>query len=660
MSTFYNKDRNISGLSELTGISYSPEYGSSVVFEAKNNSFLYSDRQVSLQSAGVNNVIGKFNLNFNLRENSAQSLVNFYESQSGTGIFPIQDGSNIYKTLSGSIDSLNLSTDNNDKYQVSLSFDVERNSSVLNWSGQSFVNQSFTKWRTGVSFSLDDIVYFENDLEDPCNNIFYCVSGHVSSFANHPLSTGRAWTKTLFENPNSSFTIQQSPAIAKNEFNGAFSERIKNQKNIHSFENLDLSYKNISDKTLKSLLFFLESKLGYKRFEYQIPEIYNRPKLFFSPTWTHKWNYKDSNDLTISLTEDPFGMIPSGKPNAYIVQNSGRSSLGLLITGNGNLFFNTGNGKQLITGTSNLFSWPNSAIKNSVKIYGRIAGLSGISQGITRAEIFTPERLYLNLSGNSLTNLNLYHSSNLERINIANNRISGFDFNGFSSLKWADLTNNSGSYLNIGGCSNLTGVYASGNVFPQTHVDGAILSLKNGGLYSGYANFIGSSGVSLGTIENISNLSGKGWNIEYNYYPVPTIQQEKVSSSASPSFPPGYSFAIAISDNHEDACMLSATDSCYGDAATFDTCFYFNFPDENSISSYAVGQTFYIQNSDKTFLVRKICCDKAVVVSGPTECGPPSISPSSVSNSAISNSLPSNPSPSVSPSDGNGSISPSP
>lgn len=613
MSTFYNKDRNISGLSELTGISYSPEYGSSVVFEAKNNSFLYSDRQVSLQSAGVNNVIGKFNLNFNLRENSAQSLVNFYESQSGTGIFPIQDGSNIYKTLSGSIDSLNLSTDNNDKYQVSLSFDVERNSSVLNWSGQSFVNQSFTKWRTGVSFSLDDIVYFENDLEDPCNNIFYCVSGHVSSFANHPLSTGRAWTKTLFENPNSSFTIQQSPAIAKNEFNGAFSERIKNQKNIHSFENLDLSYKNISDKTLKSLLFFLESKLGYKRFEYQIPEIYNRPKLFFSPTWTHKWNYKDSNDLTISLTEDPFGMIPSGKPNAYIVQNSGRSSLGLLITGNSNLFFDTGNGKQLITGTSNLFSWPNSAIKNSVKIYGRIAGLSGISQGITRAEIFTPERLYLNLSGNSLTNLNLYHSSNLERINISNNRISGFDFNGFSSLKWADLTNNSGSYLNIGGCSNLTGVYASGNVFPQTHVDGAILSLKNGGLYSGYANFIGSSGVSLGTIENISNLSGKGWNIEYEYNPsfIPTTTLAPFTGTTTPS-PVGYFYSPNYATESTGACTSTATVSIYGNSPLFKTSNVINFAGDAVIESGA--SSFYLSDGNDVLSCTKICCDKASTI----------------------------------------------
>lgn len=613
MSTFYNKDRNISGLSELTGISYSPEYGSSVVFEAKNNSFLYSDRQVSLQSAGVNNVIGKFNLNFNLRENSAQNLVNFYESQSGTGIFPIQDGSNIYKTLSGSIDSLNLSTDNNDKYQVSLSFDVERNSSVLNWSGQSFVNQSFTKWRTGVSFSLDDIVYFENDLEDPCNNIFYCVSGHVSSFANHPLSTGRAWTKTLFENPNSNFTIQQSPAIAKNEFNGAFSERIKNQKNIHSFENLDLSYKNISDKTLKSLLFFLESKLGYKRFEYQIPEIYNRPKLFFSPTWTHKWNYKDSNDLTISLTEDPFGMIPSGKPNAYIVQNSGRSSLGLLITGNGNLFFDTGNGKQLITGTSNLFSWPNSAIKNSVKIYGRIAGLSGISQGITRAEIFTPERLYLNLSGNSLTNLNLYHSSNLERINISNNRISGFDFNGFSSLKWADLTNNSGSYLNIGGCSNLTGVYASGNVFPQTHVDGAILSLKNGGLYSGYASFIGSSGVSLGTIENISNLSGKGWNIEYEYNPsfIPTTTLAPFTGTTTPS-PVGYFYSPNYATESTGACTSTATVSIYGNSPLFKTSNVINFAGDAVIESGA--SSFYLSDGNDVLSCTKICCDKASTI----------------------------------------------
>lgn len=659
--SFYNRDRNITGLADLTGITYTPEYGSSVTFEAKNNYFLLSDKHVNLQSAGVNGVIGRYSLNFNLRESDAQKLANFYETQGGTGIFPIQDGSSIYKTLSGTISEFNLLTDNNSKYNISLGFDVERNSSVLNWSGQSFVSQTFSKWSVGQNFAADDIVYFENDLEEPSNNIFYCLSGHVSSLANHPLSTGRLWTKNLFQDPNSQFSVQQKPSVAKNEFVGAFSEKIKHQNNVHSFDSLDLNYKNISDKKLKSILYFLESKLGYKRFEYQIPEIYNRPKTFFAPTWTHKWNYKNSNDLTISVTEDPFGMIPSGKPNAVIVQDSGRISLGFTISGKGNLFYDTGNGKTLISGNSAAFSWPSTNVKHSVKVYGRIVGLTGVNQSITRAELFTPENLHLNLSGNSLRNINLYLSPNSERINLANNMISGLDVNGFEQLKVVDFSNNSGSYLNIGGCSSLTGIYVGGNNFPQSHVDGSLRALDSIGNYNGVANFSGSSGVSQSYIQNISSLSGKGWTVFYEHIPIANIPIENVSYSPSPSFPIGFSYSIAVSDNHDDACMLSTTDSCYGNSSSFETCSLFNFPNESSISNYQIGGSFYIQSLDKTFLVTKLCCDKAAVVSGPVNCGPPSESLGSISNSAVSASIPSAPSNSISlsPSDGGGSISPS-
>ena len=190
MSLFYDRDRNITGVDLLTGFTFDPIYGSTANFSTKSNFIAYSDKVPNIAPLGINSIVGEFGLSFQLRESDAQKLINFYESQSGTGVFSITDNSNIYKTLSGTIDSLgSLDSSNNQKYSVNLKFNVERNASVLNWSGQSFVNHEFKRWDTGIAYNSYDIVYFENDLEDPLFNFFYCTGEHFTSFENHPLST---------------------------------------------------------------------------------------------------------------------------------------------------------------------------------------------------------------------------------------------------------------------------------------------------------------------------------------------------------------------------------------------------------------------------------------------------------------------------------------
>ncbi len=112
--SFYDRDRNITGVTTLTGFSFNPEYGSTASFETKTNYFPFSDKTANNVSAGLNTVIGRYGLKLQLRETEAQQLINFYESQSGSGVFAISDNSNIYRTLSGSIEELNFSTQNSD------------------------------------------------------------------------------------------------------------------------------------------------------------------------------------------------------------------------------------------------------------------------------------------------------------------------------------------------------------------------------------------------------------------------------------------------------------------------------------------------------------------------------------------------------------------
>lgn len=656
---YYNRDRNISGLATLTGLTFEPSYGSSATFEAANSFYTYSDKFANIQPNGLNVLIGRFNFDFSLRESDAQKFVDFYESQSGTGIFAINDNSNIYRTLSGTIDNLNLQTENNDKYAINIAFNVERNASALKWSGQSFLNHEFTNWSAGQTFLQDDVVYFEHDFEEPSNNFFYCTSGHSSSLVNHPLSTGNLWTNGLFSSPNDSFSVNQAPVVAKNEFLGSFADRIKDQNNSHLLEKLELSYKNISDKRLKSLLHFLESRLGYKKFSYQIPEIYNRPKTFFSPTWTHEWNYKDSNNLKISVLEDPFGMIPSGKPNIYAVQTSGQSSFVFSLTGQGNLFYDSGDGKKLISQKTTALTWANTGINHAVKIYGKVAGFTGLRQGIERLQLFSPaENFHLNVSGNSISTLNLYEAS-IGRINCANNSIGGLDFNGQSGLVWADISNNNSSYLNIAGCTRLTGLYAVGNSFPQTHVDGSLKVLDEAGNYSGVVNFSGSSGVSRDSLGYISSLSGKSWSVGYEHSPVSIVPiVPETGSQLSPAA--SYLFSVAINSDHQSACLLTPNIDCLCNSAVFDTTTRINFSESQAIESYAIGDYFYVQSSSQTLYMQKICCDIAAFVDGPFNCADPSVSPSDLSQSLVNSASAICPSYSPTPDSPSNTLTPSP
>jgi hypothetical protein len=57
---------------------------------------------------------------------------------------------------------------------------------------------------------------------------------------------------------------------------------------------------------------FLENKGGYRRFLHYAPSIYNRPKVFYSPSWNHTWKYYNSHDIEVNFIEDPLGVIPTG------------------------------------------------------------------------------------------------------------------------------------------------------------------------------------------------------------------------------------------------------------------------------------------------------------------------------------------------------------
>lgn len=308
MSLFYNRDRNISGITSLTSFDFSPNYGSNIQFTCKNNRVNYTSNTYSLMPITLNNIVATCSFGFTANETDAQKMIDYFESQEGTGAFAINDASLIYHPLTGFADNFGISMVHNNLYNVALTFSVERNSTMLNWSGMGFVDYPAEEWQDSQDYQNYKVIYYPL-YTDKFKNYFYCTGDHTSSASNSPTGVSSMWTQELFYSDDIGLTVETTPAITKYDFKNSFLQRVKEQENIHSFQQVSLTYKNISDAQLKSTLHFLESHLGYRKFQFNCPKIYNRPKIYYCESWQHTWNYKDSHTLQLTIVEDPLGIL---------------------------------------------------------------------------------------------------------------------------------------------------------------------------------------------------------------------------------------------------------------------------------------------------------------------------------------------------------------
>lgn len=144
------------------------------------------------------------------------------------------------------------------------------------------------------------------------NNYYYCTEDHTSTFENAPnfSGSGLPWTRDFHWNPDQGITNSVKFENKKHGFGYSIYDKTKRNTAIVP---INYSFSNISTKELKSMLHFLESKQGYKRFKHQIPSVYNRPKVYYCDSWNHTMVYNDTHNLQVSFTEDPMGVIPKGE-----------------------------------------------------------------------------------------------------------------------------------------------------------------------------------------------------------------------------------------------------------------------------------------------------------------------------------------------------------
>jgi len=314
-SLFYNRDQNISGIAipaNFPAIGLTPIYGSTVEFSARDHNYKTDDFYYNLIPMSVNSLTAKFGLKYEVNETNAQKLAVFFEAQSGNNSFKFApDASNIYKEMSGVCDSYGISFINNQHYQVVSSISVDHAPTLLNWSGMgSFSNLSFQAYNYSTSYEKFDVVYTGIN-QNKLDNFYYCTGDHSSTRANSPTGASSMWSQKFFFEPDIG---SQSTVEIKNdvlEYKNSFIQRLKTNDNISTFD-ISYNFSNISDAQTKSMIHFLENKGGYRRFEHQIPSVYNRPKVYYCNSWSHTWDYANSNSLKVDFTEDPLGIIPTG------------------------------------------------------------------------------------------------------------------------------------------------------------------------------------------------------------------------------------------------------------------------------------------------------------------------------------------------------------
>lgn len=533
MSLFYNRDRNITGAVPLASFEFDPNYGSSISFSCKNNKIAYNNNTYSLNPSTLNNIVGNCGFTFTVGTGDAQKMMNFFESQSGTGYFAISDNSQIYRTLNGFANSFSIAMQGNNLYNVNLAFSVERNSSFLDWKGMSFVNYDFKTWENGVYYKKYQPVYFETQKDSLIKNFFYAKESHTGSYDKAPTNE-EFWTQDFFYENDFGLNVDTEPTINYLNFKNSFTQRIKAQDNIHSFKKLDLSYKNISDFQLKSMLHFLESHLGYMKFRFDCPQIYNRPKIFYAETWSHSWNYKDSNNLTVTLMEDPLGILNQiDTPDVSLYQTLAAQSqiTGQASTSDG-LFLVDYSGKKIAT-QNGAFGVDRIASNNIIttKFYQDLTLLSGCDQKINKISFGQRANLETGLfTGNSLTSIKFNGAKNIQYLDLRNNSIRNFNSDNVTGLKYLNLSgNNNLNTISVNSCNQLTGLLLSGTNLTTNSFSGLLNTISTGNGLSGLIicpkNVSGNENLLL----NVSNLDYKDWTQQYSDLSLPFEPTEYVN-----------------------------------------------------------------------------------------------------------------------------------
>jgi phage-related protein len=235
---FYNRDRNIEGITSethLSGLELTPIYDSQASFQARNHSYATDDFYFNMIPLSLNSLNATFSLGYSLSETNAQKLANFFESKSGSLAMEFNpDNSGIYRKVSGVCPSYGVDFVNNQNVKVQGELVCNTAPTLMNWSGQTFTNATGSDWEGGKAYGKYDIVY-TGVSSNKLNNFYYCATGHTSSIANGPTGLSTVWSQAFFFEPDVSQSMSVELKSDQLEYKNSFIQRFNTNTNIAAF-----------------------------------------------------------------------------------------------------------------------------------------------------------------------------------------------------------------------------------------------------------------------------------------------------------------------------------------------------------------------------------------------------------------------------------------
>lgn len=307
---------NITGSSYLTkniDSLFKKTYGCSASFTTKMLRLEYGDGYYTNVIPSINNLNCVFNLKYDgLKDKEANSLIGFfqntfeyeplnieesYQSVNTSLFYPYKDDAKIYfQTLDYNSKESNLNS-------ITINCETAYDSS-LDYKGFLITGYNTTRYyNQSNKYEKDDVVFFKD--EDNYLEGYYWYTGQNNAVLNHNTSpTGAAtlFTRKFYFKPDLDFSIPSAPRFLKNELEmtAPAYEQDGINKNICNF---DFTFSNRSDKEALAILKFLDSHVGYKIFEIDLPDPYNKSIKVYCPEWNHTYVFLNNHTISAKFLE---------------------------------------------------------------------------------------------------------------------------------------------------------------------------------------------------------------------------------------------------------------------------------------------------------------------------------------------------------------------
>jgi len=292
-------------------------YGASVEFKNKYYEINYGDGYFNYLNKSENSIKSSFNLPLSKRsDKESKAIIHLLEDSFNKGAKPSGGYSGIYWTpfapydqeLEFFVESFSNNLEYPNVNSVGLALHNE-DRSTTDWK-DFYIPFSNTSgfWAVGNSYSEDDIIYGSGSDFTPATSGWYYYSGGsevVATDDNGPIGNNSLWTKKHFYWPlNKGISFNESPRFFKQSFQNDFVVRVEDGLN-KSLLKLNINLTSRTDKQAKAILHFLEKHRGYDQFLFTPPSPYNETKPFLCTEWKHTIKFKDNNDISIMLQEQP-------------------------------------------------------------------------------------------------------------------------------------------------------------------------------------------------------------------------------------------------------------------------------------------------------------------------------------------------------------------